>query len=108
MPTAEVSINVAKKVRIINPVENGSNITSRKRARQFVEAKRAVFVGDNFIRFIEIDPRNQAAHRRAAAEYNAVNRMMSKKEIANIPIVRPAKALTEALTKRLRVPVGGM
>jgi hypothetical protein len=105
MPTTEVSANVMKKVRITNPIENGSNHTSRKRALQFVEAKRAVFVGDNSIRFIDTDPRNQAAHRRATAEYNAIKRGMSKKEIANIPLVRPGKALTEALTKRSRVSV---
>lgn len=94
-----------KKVRISNPIENGSNFTSRKRALEFVEAKRAVFVGDNAIRFIENDPRNQAARRRAAAEYNAVNRTMSRQEIANIPFVRPGKALTEAMTNRSQVSV---
>ena len=105
MPTTQVSANVARKVSITNPIENGSNFTSRRRALQFVDARRAVFVDDNSIRFIETDPRNQAAHRRAAAEYNAVNRMMNKKEIASIPLVRPGKALREALTKRSRVPV---
>jgi len=104
MPTAEV-YSIRKKVRIVNPIENGSNITSRKRAMQFVKEKRAVFLDENSIRFIDADPRNQAANRRAAAEYNAVNRAMSKHEIGNIPIVRPGKALTEALTKRSRVPV---
>ena len=79
MPTAEVSPKIVKKVRITNPVENGSNFTSRKRALQFVEAKRAVFAGDNAIRFIDADPRNQAAQRRAAAEYNAVNRTMTSR-----------------------------
>jgi hypothetical protein len=94
-----------KKVRITNPIENGSNFTSRKRALQFVEAKRAVFVGDNSLRFIESDPRNQAARSRAAAEYNAINRAMSREEIANIPIARPGKALKEAMTKRSGIPV---
>ena len=93
-----------KKVRITNPIENGSNLTSRKRAMQFVEAKRTVFVDDNSIRFIETDPRNRAAHRRAAAEYNAVNRTMTRMELANIPLVRLGKALTEALTKRSQTP----
>jgi|SRR5579862_1386633 len=104
MPTAEVSINVATKVRIINPVENGSNITSRKRALQFVNAGRAVFVGTNLMRFIEADPRNQAAVRRAAQGYESVRRMMTKSEIANIPLVRPAKALREAMTVRATTP----
>ena len=94
-----------KKVRISNPIENGSNFTSRKRAAQFVEAGRAAFVDENTIRFLETDPRNQAAHRRAAAEYNAVNREMSRKEIANIPLVCPGRALREALTKRSNVPI---
>jgi hypothetical protein len=93
-----------KKVRIINPIENGSNLTSRKRALQYVDAKRAVFVDDNSIRFIESDPRNQAANSRAAAEYNALNRTMSREEIVNIPLVRPGKALKELLTNRSLVP----
>ncbi|MGO4884237.1 MAG: hypothetical protein ACLP59_25965 [Bryobacteraceae bacterium] len=100
MPTAEVSINVAKKIRIINPVENGSNITSRKRALQFVQAGRAVFVGSNLMRFIDVDPRNQAAALRAARGYVEVDRMMTKAEAANIPLVRPAKAIREAMTDR--------
>lgn len=100
MPTAEVSMNAAKKVRIINPVENGSNITSRKRALQFVQSGRAVFVGSDLLRFIEADPRNQAAVRRAARGYEEVDRMMSKTEIANIPLARPATALKEAMTDR--------
>ena len=105
MRTAELSANVVKKVRITNPIENGSNFTSRKRALQFVEAGRAVFVGDSSIRFSEADPRNQAAQRRAAADYNAVSRVMNKREIANIPLIRPGKALREALTERSRVPI---
>jgi hypothetical protein len=100
MPTAEVSTKVAKKVRIINPVENGSNITSRKRALQFVAEGRAVFVGSKLLRFIETDPRNQAAAHRAARGYEAVNRVMSKAEIANIPLVRPATAIRDAMTDR--------
>ena len=93
------------KVKITNPIENGSSLTSRKRAQQFVDARRAVFVDANSIRFVDNDPRNQAANQRAAAEYNAVNRMMTKKEIASIPFVRPGKALVEVLTKRSRVSV---
>jgi hypothetical protein len=100
MPAAEVSINVAKKVSIINPVENGSNITSRKRALQFVQSGRAVFVGSNLLRFLEADPRNQAAVRRAAHGYESVRRMMNKTEIANIPMARPATAFKEVMTDR--------
>jgi hypothetical protein len=104
MPSPEVSKKSLKKVGILNPIENGSDVTSRKRAMQFVEAQRAVFIDENFIRFIESDPRNQAASMRAAVGYNSVNRMSSRGEVANIPIVRPGKALMEALTKRSRVP----
>lgn len=100
MPTAEVSINVSKKVTIINPVENGSNITSRKRALQFVQSGRAVFVGSNLLRFLDADPRNQAAVRRATHEYESVRRMMNKTEIANIPLARPATAFKELITDR--------
>ena len=111
MPTAEVSTKVAKKVRIINPVENGSNVTSRKRALQFVAEGRAVFVGSKLLRFIETDPRNRAAAQRAARGYGAVDRVMTKTEISNIPLVRPATAIREAMTdrttnRRRRVPGG--
>ena len=106
MPTPEVSINVAKKVRIVNPVENGSNITSRKRAVQFVNAGRAVFVGSNQLRFIEADRRNQAAVRRAAQGYESVRRLMTEAEIENIPMARPAKAFREAITDRSRARAG--
>jgi hypothetical protein len=103
----EVSNKVLKKLKIVNPIENGSDITSRKRAMQFVQAGRAVFVGagDNFIRFNDADPRNQAAKGRAASGYQGVDRMLSKTEITNIPFARPAKALREALTDRSKVPV---
>jgi hypothetical protein len=100
MPTAEVSTKVTKKVMIINPVENGSNMTSRKRALQFVAEGRAVFVGSKLLRFIETDPRNRAAAQRAALGYGAVDRVMTKTEIANIPLVRPATAIREAITDR--------
>ena len=91
---------IRQKVKIINPIENGSDITSRKRAIQYVESGRAVFVGGDFIRFVANDPRNQAAQRRASAGYEAVNSLMSKVEIGNIPLVRPGFALKESLTKR--------
>src|SRR5260370_36579582 len=100
MPTPRVSMKLAKNVKIINPIENGSAITSRKRAVQFVQAGRAVFLGDKFIRFVETDTRNQAAKGRAASGYQAVDRMMSKAEMANIPLVRPSLAFRESLTKR--------
>lgn len=94
---------LVRKVRITNPIENGSSITSRKRALEFVQAKRAVFVGNDSIRFIESDPRNQAATRRAAVGYNEVNRTMTRDELANLPMARPAKALREANSMRSRV-----
>ena len=95
-------MKISKKVKIINPIENGSAITSRKRAVQFVQAGRAVFLGDKFIRFVETDTRNQAAKGRAASGYQAVDRMMSKAEMANIPFARPGLAFSESLTDRSR------
>ena len=64
MPLPEVC---SRKIRITNPVENGSPFTSRKRALQYVQAGRAIFVSANQIRFLEADPRNQAAAARAAS-----------------------------------------
>ena len=93
-------MKISKKVKIINPIENGSAITSRNRAVQFVQAGRAVFLGHNFIRFVETDPRNQAAKKRAASGYQAVDRLMSRAEMANIPFARPGLAFAEFLTAR--------
>jgi hypothetical protein len=76
--------------------------TSRKRALQFAKTGRAVFVAGNLPRFIEADPRNQAAVQGAASGYNSVERLLSKAEIENIPLARPAKALKEALIERFR------
>jgi hypothetical protein len=91
MPTANVFPN-SKKVKILNPIENGSSITSRKRALQLVDAKRAEFVGGNYIRFLNDDPRNQAAEQRAAEGY-VLKGGLTEVQIANIPLARPAKAL---------------
>jgi hypothetical protein len=87
----------SRKIRITNPVENGSPFTSRKRALQFVQAGRAVFVGKNQIRFIETDLRNQAATARAAIGYVLSERMLTQKELRNIPFVNPRKAYRQAM-----------
>jgi hypothetical protein len=44
MPRPNVSMKLSKKVKIINPIENGAATTSRKRAMQFVQA------GSRFLR----------------------------------------------------------
>lgn len=98
MPAANVSAN-SKKVKILNPIENGSSITSRKRALQLVEMKRAEFVGGNCIRFVKDDPRNKAAAQRAAEGY-VLKSELTKAEIAHIPLAMPAKAVREASTDR--------
>ena len=96
----------SKKVKIVNPVENGAAVTSRKRALQFVQSGRAVFVGQNQLRFIETDPRNRAAAERATRGYAAVDRKMTETELRNIPLVRPARALREMMTDRARAKGG--
>ena len=88
---------VCSKVKIINPTENGSLFTSRKRALQFVKIGRAIFVAENQIRFVETDPRNQAAAARAAMGYVQIERMLTKRELQNIPFVNPAKAYRRAM-----------
>jgi hypothetical protein len=100
MLTANVSTG-SKKVKIVNPIENGSNITSRKRAAQLVETKRAVFVDDSSIRLVRDDPRNQAAAQRAAKGY-VLNEQLTNAKIARLPIAMPAKAVREAHTDRSR------
>jgi hypothetical protein len=55
--------------------------------------------GDNQLRLIEGDPRNQAAAQRAAGGY-VLNEELTADKIAHIPIEMPAKALREAHTDR--------
>jgi hypothetical protein len=91
-------VNEAKRenVTILNPVNGGGTITSRKRAIYFTRAKRAVWFGNNAIRFIDGDPRNQAAATRAAATvapYDQSERLMLEEDLRNIPVIMPHKAL---------------
>jgi len=102
------SRELRKKVRILNPIENGNgaNITSRKKANEYVSQGRAVFAGRDFIRFIESDARNQTTMAVAAACYaRATERTCSKIEVASVPFVRPAFALQQILTDRTKVRV---
>jgi hypothetical protein len=97
MPSRELS----KKIRIVNPIENGSSLTSRARALQYVRAGRAVFVGQNSVRFLDTHPGNQSAREQAAAGYQSIDRGMTVSELAHIPIIRP----TSLMVDRTRVPV---
>lgn len=83
-------------VTILNPVEGGRTITSRKRAIYFTESGRANWHGKNAIRFADNDARNQDAADRAEARalpYRAVNRLMAEADLANVPVVMPGKLL---------------
>ena len=93
MPIPEVR----SKIKIINPIENGSPFTSRKRGLHFVQAGRAIFVAENQIRFIETDPRNQAAVARAASGYVLSERLLTERELKSIPFVNPSKAYRQAM-----------
>ncbi len=101
MPTVEVRT----KVRIVNPIDNGDGAmyTSLKRAAAYVQEKRAVVVAMSDankrirqIRFIDSDPRNEDARRRAAGDYNAINRELTVAEVSRIPIARPGKAIRDS------------
>ena len=80
------------KVKITNPIDNGSSFTSRKRALQYVQTGRAIFLAENQIRFIGDDPRNQAAAERAARGYVTTNRVLTERELRSIPLINPANA----------------
>lgn len=91
-----------KESRIVNPIENGANVTSRKRAQQFIDARRAVFVGANLFCWVRC-----SETRRAVYWYESVDRSLGKtgvghhgSEIANIPVVRPSLALRQSLLGR--------
>lgn len=84
------------KIRILNPTQHGSCWTGRNRAERYVRTGRAVFVGRTAIRFVESDPRNIAATKKAAdaaAGYDDIRRILTVEELAHIPLVNPHKAL---------------
>jgi hypothetical protein len=103
MQTRELS----KKVRILNPIEKWSDITSRRQAERYVQAGRAVFVGQNRIQFIAGHPHNLAAKEHAAnLKYDAATkRLATQTEIANVPFARPGVAFREAITDRTKIRV---
>lgn len=83
-------------IRILNPTRHGARWTGRNRAERYVRTGRAVFVGLTAIRFIESDPRNIAATKKAsaaAAGYDEIRRTLTVEELAHIPIMNPHKAL---------------
>jgi hypothetical protein len=59
------------KIRIENPLPGSSPWTSRNRAACYVRDRRAVYVGEDAIRFVVCDPRNEAAARNAAGSFDS-------------------------------------
>jgi hypothetical protein len=82
-------------VKVVNPVWNGSGYIKRKMANYYVAEGRAEFVGENQLRLIESHPSNKAASWRAAAGYQRVDRIMTRDELAHLPVVRPELLLTD-------------
>jgi hypothetical protein len=74
------------KIRILNPTQHGSCWRGRNRAERYVRTGRAVFVGMTAIRFVESDPRNIAATKKAAdaaAGYDDIRRILTVEELAH-------------------------
>jgi hypothetical protein len=84
------------RIHILNPTQHASCWTGRNRAERNVRTGRAVFVGLAAIRFVESDPRNVAAAKKAAdaaAGYDDIRRTLTVQELAHMPIMNPLKAL---------------
>jgi len=101
-----------EKIRIVNPIQQGSCWTGRNRAERYVRIGRAVFVGPNSIRFIDSDLRNASALKRAASaadKYDRVARtgVASLSAIKNLPVVgKPLVLLTDTRRSSPRAPHG--
>ena len=93
-------------VKVVNPVWNGHGYIKRKLANRYAAEGRGTFVDDeqNQLRLDLSHPKNRAAAAKAADGYR-LDRMLSKDEIAHVPVVRAGIALRDALTKRSDVPV---
>ena len=94
-PTAAYTQTMSKHVRIENP-SSGLGFTSKKRAKQYVEDRRAEWVKTNvMIRLVESDRRVFAARTSAdktAAGYGAASAtgIAGLAALANLPMSRPA------------------
>jgi hypothetical protein len=94
------------RVKVVNPVWNGSGYIERKTANFYVAEGRAVFVGDDQLRLIASHPKNKAASWRAATGYERIQRTMTRAELRHLPVVLPEKLLTDRSTPARRGFVG--
>ena len=90
------------RVKVVNPVWNGSGYIERKTANFYVAEGRAVFVGDDQLRLIASHPKNKAASWRAATGYERIQRTMTRAELRHLPVVRPEILLTDRSTRARR------
>jgi hypothetical protein len=100
------------QVRIENPVVGGQESTSLERACRFVRKGRAIFTGEQSIRFV--DGEMQQAIRRQAemklhaaltgAGYDRVGRIMGAAELRHVPVIHPEKLLhgRQNMARRMR------
>ncbi len=96
MPT----LPLRRSIRIVNPI-SGVGFTNRNRANRFVHSGRARWVDANTIEFLPANYRHVAAAQREVDRgYDGVTRMLTKREMANIPVVAPWKALIERSRRR--------
>ena len=81
-------------VRIVNPVLNRSPVIRRKDANRLVAQGRAAWVSADQLRLNLAHPANQRAAARAAAGYEwPVDKVVTARELLNVGVVRPEKAL---------------
>ncbi len=83
------------RVKVVNPIWNGSGTIRRKKAEHYVLHGRAEWVGSEQVRMLMSHPANRAAAAEAAAAYESVKRTMSREELAHLPLANVEIAYTD-------------
>ena len=97
--------NNPKWARIVNPVLNQSPVIRRKDAERLVTQKRALWVSTDQLRLNLVHEGNQREAAGAAAGYEwPSGKVVTVRELLNIGVVRPEKAITGAPALVARVP----
>ena len=83
--------------RIVNPVQNGSQLIRRKDADRLVSAGRAEWIAGDQLRLVMSHPTNRANAAEAATHYIRATKVMvhSVAELRHIPVQKPQEALID-------------
>lgn len=105
--TPEVSLEeTMPTIHIENPLPGHAAATTLKRATHFVRARRAVSVNRTTIRFVAppqfvIKSAEEALHAKLCGlAIDRINRTMTRREMLNLPLVNPDRALRNEKSSR--------